>query len=119
MLAGVMWPWRARVELTERGLKVGSFAFSFEDLSDASLDGAMLRLVTTSGREWQGRVRGGLPMLEAILDGIDSAHPAGGTIYRTPGAHDPEPDHHFKRHLRRRSAQGASPDLWIGRTLYK
>jgi hypothetical protein len=115
-----MWPWRAKAEITEEGVSVGGATFAFADLTDASLRGSTLCLVTPSGRTWRGRVRGGMAVLDKVLDGIDAAHPAGGTVYRTAAFVEPKQDEapHARRH-RKRPAQAASSDLWIGRTLYK
>ena len=116
-----MWPWQ-QVLVDAAGVKLGVERFAFGDLVDAACDGTTLVMVTPTGRQSRVRVRGGLALLEKILDGIASAHPGTSTVYRTPdttAGTAEAPEHQRTHRLRRRTAQVGSPDLWIGRTLYR
>jgi hypothetical protein len=116
-----MWPWLTRVAVDAGGVTLGDDRFVFADLADASFDGTTLVLHTTSDAKHRARVRGGLALLERILDGITAAHPRTSTVYRTAAgsvdAGQGEP--HRGHRLHRRTATVGSPDLGIGRTLYK
>jgi hypothetical protein len=108
----------SRITLESDAVILDTERLPYADIADANVEEGVLVLRTDAGlRRMKLRRGDAMNVLEAVLDGIERAHPR--APYRSPAPPSPsqaDVEQAPRHKLRRRTASAGKPDPMIGRT---